>query len=146
MTYSITSLGSISFIKDNGTIMFLPPENNGTAEWREYADWLAEGNTPEPAPTPPPAPDYLSFWDTLITSTVYSAIREQSMVSLPMNTLATEFIALIGDAKMGRPNEIAIQSSMIAILTTGTFTEEHISELQNALIVGNLNTIYNLEI
>lgn len=127
--------------------MTLPAENNGTPEWREYQDWLDAGNTPNPAPPAlHPAPDYLSFWDTLITSTVYSAIREQSMVSLPMNTLATEFIALIGDAKMGRPNEIAIQSSMIAILTTGTFTEEHISELQNALIVGNLNTIYNLEI
>jgi hypothetical protein len=40
-----------------------------------------------------------------------------------MNTLATEFIALIGDAKAGRANEAAIQASMAAILTTGTFTE-----------------------
>lgn len=146
MTYFITSLGSISFIEDNGNITFLPPENNGTSEWKKYQDWLNDGNIPEPAPISLPVADYITFWDTLISSNVYSAIREQSMVSLPMNTLATEFIALIGDAKMGRPNEVAIQSSMIAILTTGTFTEEHISELQNALIVGNLNTIYNLEI
>jgi hypothetical protein len=34
------------------------------------------------------------------------------MASLPMNTLATEFIALLGDAKAGRPNEAAIQASM----------------------------------
>lgn len=142
MTYQLTTQDDVIFRLDDEAWIPVDPDNR---DYREYLDWLAAGNTPEPAPSPPPAaPDYLSFWDTLITSTVYSAIREQSMVSLPMNTLATEFIALIGEAKMGRPNEIAIQSSMIAILTTGTFTEEHIAELQNALVVGNLNTIYNL--
>jgi hypothetical protein len=55
-----------------------------------------------------PGPDYLAFWDALMTSSVYGAIREQSFVSLPMNTLATEFIALIGDAKAGRANEAEI--------------------------------------
>jgi hypothetical protein len=80
-----------------------------------------------------------------MTSSVYSAIREQSFVSLPMNTLATEFIALIGDAKAGRPNEAAIQASMSAILATGTFTEEHLTELQGALEAGHLESIYNVE-
>jgi hypothetical protein len=98
-----------------------------------------------PAPEPPPsAPDYLAFWDALMVSTVYGSIREQSFVSLPMNTLATEFIALIGDAKAGRANEAAIQGSMSAILGTGTFTEAHISELGAALAAGNLDGIYTL--
>jgi hypothetical protein len=91
-----------------------------------------------------PSPDYLAFWDALMTSSVYGAIREQSFDSLPMNTLATEFIALIGDAKAGRPNEAAIQSSMAAILATGTFTEEHLAELQGALAAGKLDGIYTL--
>jgi hypothetical protein len=88
--------------------------------------------------------DYLAFWDALMASTVYAAIREQSFVSLPMNTLATEFIALIGDAKAGRPSEAAIQASMAAILSTGTFTEGHLAELQAALTAGGLQDIYTL--
>jgi hypothetical protein len=88
--------------------------------------------------------NYLAFWDALLASTVYSAIRTQSMASLPMNTLATEFIALLGDAKAGRPNEAAIQASMEALLTTGTFTQDHLTELGEALEDGNLDGIYTL--
>jgi hypothetical protein len=88
--------------------------------------------------------DYLAFWDALMTSSVYASIREQSMTSLPMNTLATEFIALIGDAKAGRANEAAIQQSMNAILFYGTFTEEQLAELQAALVAGHLEGIYTL--
>jgi hypothetical protein len=90
------------------------------------------------------AADYLAFWDALMTSSVYGSIREQSFVSLPMNTLATEFIALIGDAKAGRANEAAIQASMSAILGTGTFTEGDLAELQGALETGKLDSIYIL--
>jgi hypothetical protein len=115
------------------------------AAWPEYQDWLAEGNTPLPAPEPPaPGPDYLAFWDALMVSTVYASIREQSFVSLPMNTLATEFIALIGDAKAGRANEAAIQASMDAILATGTFGDNDLIELQGVLEAGNLDGIYTL--
>jgi len=113
--------------------------------WAAYLDWLEEGNTPLPAPEPPPpGPDYLAFWDALMVSSVYASIRKQSFVSLPMNTLATEFIALIGDAKAGRANEAAIQQSMDAILATGTFTEEQLVELGAALAAGNLDGIYSL--
>jgi hypothetical protein len=96
-----------------------------------------------PAP-PPPAPNYIAFWDALTTSTIYAAIREQSFTSLPMNTLATELIALLGDAKAGRANEAAIQASMAAILTTGTFTAAQLTELQTALVAGHLESIYAL--
>jgi hypothetical protein len=96
-----------------------------------------------PAP-PPPSPDYIAFWDALTTSTIYAAIRTQSMANLPMNTLATELIALLGDAKAGRANEAAIQQSMAAILTTGTFTAAQLTELQTALVAGHLEDIYTL--
>ena len=88
--------------------------------------------------------NYRLFWDTLVTSTVYGAIRTQSMASLPMNTLATEFIALLGDAKAGRPNETALQSSINAILATGTFTPDHLEDLAEALEVGKLDGIYTV--
>jgi len=90
------------------------------------------------------AADYLAFWNALMVSSVYASIREQSFVNLPMNTLATELIALIGDAKAGRANEAAIQQSMDAILTTGTFTEVQLVELQGALEAGHLDGIYTL--
>ena len=139
--YQLTSGDTILRLSDNAYI----PQAPGNRDYREYLDWLAEGNTPLPAPDPPaPGPDYLAFWDALMVSTVYASIREQSFISLPMNTLATEFIALIGDAKAGRANEAAIQQSMAAILTTGTFIEEQLTELGAALAAGNLDGIYTL--
>jgi len=80
----------------------------------------------------------------LIASSVYASIRAQSMASLPMNTLATEFIALVGDAKAGRANVAAIQASISAILNTGTFAEDDIEEFQAALAAGHLSDTFAL--
>ena len=100
---------------------------------------------PEPEPlSPEPTPSYTAFWDALLASTVYGSIRTQSMASLPMNTLATEFIALLGDAKAGRPNEAAIQASMSAVFATGTFTTADAEEFTDALAAGLLDDIYTL--
>ena len=140
--YQLTSGEAILRLSDQA---FVPPDP-GNRDYREYLDWLDAGNTPEPAPPPPPpAPDYVAFWDALMASSLYASIREQSFTSLPMNTLATELIALLGDAKAGRPNEAAIQQGIGAILTTGTFTETQLGELQAALVAGYLDTIYTLE-
>ena len=139
--YQLTSGDTIIRLSDNAFI----PQAPGNCDYREYLDWIKAGNTPKPAPAPPaPRPDYIAFWDALAASTIYAAIRTQSMASLPMNTLATELIALLGDAKAGRANEAAIQASMAAILTTGTFTEAQLQELQAALVAGNLDDIYSL--
>ena len=139
--YQLTTGTSIIRLSDGATI----PNDPGNRDYREYLDWLAAGNTPEPAPAPPPPPpSYTAFWDALIASSVYASIRTQSMASLPMNTLATEFIALIGDAKAGRPNEAAIQASMSAVFATGTFTEDDAEEFTAALAAGRLDDIYAL--
>ena len=105
---------------------------------------LAEVSNSGPPIYIPPTPKYIAFWDALLASTIYAAIREQSMASLPINTLATELIALLGDAKAGRANEAAIQASMTAILSTGTFTEAQLTELGAALTAGHLDGIYAL--
>jgi hypothetical protein len=139
--YQLTTSTSIVRLSDGATI----PNDPSNRDYREYLDWLEAGNTPEPAPAPPPPPpSYTAFWDALIASTVYGSIRSQSMTSLPMNTLATEFIALIGDAKAGRPNEAAIQASMSAVFATGTFTEDDAEEFTAALAAGRLDEIYSL--
>jgi hypothetical protein len=144
MTYFIAQNGSVGKPLPDGGTMFMSPEAEGTAEWAAYQAWLDEGNIAEPLPEPPPAPDYTAFWEGLMASSLYAAIREQSMVSLPMNTLGTEFIALLGDAKAGRPYEEAIQASMLAILSTGTFTAEQLAELQTVLEASHLDGIYVL--
>jgi len=141
MTYQLTTSTSIIRLSDGAFI----PNNPSNRDYSEYLDWLEAGNTPEPAPAPPaPPPSYTAFWDALIASTVYGSIRTQSMASLPMNTLATEFIALLGDAKAGRANEAAIQASMSAVFATGTFTEAAAAEFTAALAVGLLDNIYSL--
>jgi hypothetical protein len=115
-----------------------------TALWTpEVIAAYKAGQPLDPVP-PEPVPDYYAFWEGLMISTLYTAIREQSMVSLPMNTLGTEFIALLGDAKAGRPYEAAIQASMLAILSTGTFTSEQLAELAAVLAAANLDQIYVL--
>jgi hypothetical protein len=133
----------------------LPDAPVNAAEWAQYRlelrnvvnqqgfPWNVEWPS-EPPESGPDLPNYKLFWDALMVSTIYTSIREQSFVSLPMNTLATEFIALIGDAKAGRANETAIQASMAAILTTGTFGDDDLIELQAALAAGNLDGIYTL--
>jgi hypothetical protein len=142
MTYQLTTGTSIIRLSDGATI----PNDPGNRDYREYLDWLEAGNTPEPAPAPPPPPpSYTAFWDALIASSVYASIRTQSMASLPMNTLATEFIALLGDAKAGRANEAAIQASMSAVFATGTFTEADAEEFTAALAAGLLDDIYSLD-
>jgi len=139
--YQLTTGTSIIRLSDGA---FIPPDP-GNRDYREYLDWLEAGNTPEPAPAPPPPPpSYTAFWDALIASSVYASIRSQSMASLPMNTLATEFIALIGDAKAGRANETAIQASMSAVFATGAFTEDDAEEFTAALAAGRLDDIYAL--
>jgi hypothetical protein len=140
--YQLTTSTSIIRLSDGATI----PDDPGNRDYREYLEYLEAGNTPEPAPAPPePQPSYTAFWDALISSSVYASIRTQSMASLPMNTLATEFIALLGDAKSGRANEAAIQASMSAVFATGTFTEADAEEFTAALAAGLLDDIYSLD-
>jgi hypothetical protein len=125
-----------------GTVVVVVADDVAVAPGWTYANGTF--TPPPPEPPLPPNPSYTAFWDALLASTVYGSIRTQSMASLPMNTLATEFIALLGDAKAGRANEAAIQASMSAVFATGTFTEADAEEFTAALAAGYLDDTYTL--
>ena len=154
MNYAIISSTGlvVNTIEWDGATSWEPPAGHtaiATAEagigWTYVNDTFTPPPEPPPGPPLPPIPDYVTFWDALLASTVYGSIRTQSMASLPMNTLATEFIALLGDAKAGRPNEAAIQASMSAVFSTGTFTTADAAEFTAALAAGLLSDTYSLD-
>lgn len=140
--YQLTSGDTILRLSDNASI----PPDPGNRDYREYLDWLAAGNTPEPAPPPPPpAPDYLAFWDALLVSNVYQTIRAQALTTPAVLVAVTECIAAIQDAKAGRPNVPAIQMCLFNLLGAVTFTESDIDELRLLFVAGNLQDIYTLD-
>ena len=153
MNYAIISSTGlvVNTIEWDGATFWRPPTGHTAVATDEsgigwtYADGVFTAPpAPPPGPPNPPQPSYTAFWDALIASSVYGSIRTQSMASLPMNTLATEFIALLGDAKAGRPNEAAIQASMSAVFATGTFTETDAEKFTAALAAGYLDDTYTL--
>lgn len=88
--------------------------------------------------------DYVGFWIGLISSEYYAKVRISASSSLPVNVVATEFIALIGDAKNGLRIEPLIQSSFDELLTLVPANEGDQVFLDNLLIQTGLYSEYTL--
>lgn len=117
-----------------------------TAIWTPEVIAAYQAQNPiEPGP-PTPQPNYIAFWDALLISSVYQSIRAQALTTPAVLVACTEFIAAIGDAKMGRPNVPAIQACINYLLAAGTFTEGELEELASLLAAGNLQDIYALNV
>lgn len=86
--------------------------------------------------------DYFLFWDGLLVSNVYQSIRSQAITTPSVLVACTEFVAAISDAKAGRPNENAIQACINNLMAAATFTADEISQLNQLLWLGNLDSIY----
>jgi len=52
MSYKLQSNGYVVRLEDGAWI----PPDAGNADWRAFQEWLGEGNTPQAADPPPPAP------------------------------------------------------------------------------------------
>ena len=88
---------------------------------------------------------YQRFWDDLITTSAYTKIKTAAGQSLLANTLATEFIALMSDAKNGHANITKIQEVLLEIVENITFTTEELAEIQTAFTQSGMSAIYTLE-
>jgi hypothetical protein len=87
---------------------------------------------------------YKVFWNELMTSGAYATLKQAASTNLTINTLCTEFIALIADAKFGEPNVPAIQTSLTQIISSVEFSIEDLAEIQALFNATGLNQIYTL--
>ena len=141
MTYQLTAGSTILRLSDNA---FIPPDPDNS-DYQAYLLWLNAGNTPEPTPEPEPQPDYPGFYDSLLISGAYQKIRQQALTSLPLTLAAVEFIAAMGDAKLGRPNVPALQACLGNIYITATDLEaSDWAEVAALLVDCNLAETYQL--
>jgi hypothetical protein len=103
--------------------------------------------------------NYQEFWDNLIegglvgnwetqekTGTSYKTIKEYSKQSLEINTIVTEFVTLISDAKRGYANVTAIQNSIYEILNNIPLSQNELKELKDLFDYSGMSAIYKLEI
>jgi hypothetical protein len=88
---------------------------------------------------------YQQFWNKLLDTNAYTTIKTASSQSLQANTLATEFIALMSDAKRGQANVAKIQQVLTEIVSSIAFTTEELAEIQTAFTQSGMFSIYTLE-
>lgn len=87
---------------------------------------------------------YNDFWTDLLDTNVYTRMKTAASSSLAANTLLTEFIALLDDAKRGSPNVTKIQESITTILASIAFTADELAELQTLFDFNGMSALYTL--
>lgn len=93
---------------------------------------------------------YIKFWEGLLETDVYARMKTEASSSLPANTLLTEFISLLNDAKSyqlynyDKINESRIQASISAIVSGLSLTSTEITELQTLFNSTGMGAVYTL--
>jgi len=88
--------------------------------------------------------DYDRFWANLLETDVYTTMKTAASTALAANTLLTEFIALLDDAKRGFANTTKMQASITGILAGITFSTDDRAELQTLFDSTGMSAVYTL--
>lgn len=88
--------------------------------------------------------NYQMFWDRLLDTGAYNTIKLVATQSLEANTIATEFIALISDAKAGHPNVNKIQQVLLEVVGGIPFSEAELAEIQQIFTESGMFAVYSL--
>ena len=90
--------------------------------------------------------EYDKFWTDLLDTDVYTTMKTAASSALAANTLLTEFIALLDDAKRGNvfANTTKIQASITGILAGITFSTDELAELQTLFDSTGMSAVYTL--
>jgi hypothetical protein len=137
MAYQLTTGTSVVRLADSAVI----PNDERNSDYAAYLQWVADGNTPEPATTPEPpapAPNYRLLYNSILGSSVYQAIRAAATGSLPLALACVEFITEMGDAKAGNPNIPALQACISNILGLVSLDGEQTDALRGYIEAAHL--------
>ena len=72
MSYQLTD-GGVIRLSDGAVV----PDNPTLADWQEYQDWVAAGNTAADAPAPPAVPNWIGFNGTFLYDPNLTTIAQQ---------------------------------------------------------------------
>lgn len=120
------------------------PPLPGTSFYTHSYEWNNETRSYDAFELPFKTVDYQRFWEDLISTSAYSTIKESASQSLKVNTITTEFIALLTDAKNGRAKVDNIQGSLNEIVANVSFTEQEFAEIQKVFVDSGMFTTYTL--
>jgi hypothetical protein len=92
-----------------------------------------------------PGAPYRQFYDGLITTAAYQAIKDQTATSSQLLTANLELVANLSDAKLGFANVAALQQSLADVAVAATnLTAAHWAEIGGLLAANGLADTYQL--
>ena len=126
--YKLTNTTSIIRLSDNAFI----PADHANTDYQAYLVWLAEGNTPEPADPPPPAPpkqltslEFLDLFTDAEQVAVVSATMTSPVVKLWYDKMLAAMNITLSDPRT--------EDGLDALVATGLLTAERKAEIVEAM-------------
>lgn len=125
-----------------------PPQEYWTHSYNWYRptmEFLVEERTLEDRQR---SISYGRFWRDFSETTAYDKIREQSMISLPINAVATELISLFSEVirDFESLNVNRIQNCLDFIFSNVEFTPEELQEIQEIFVGTGMNYQYTINL
>lgn len=93
---------------------------------------------------PPPVPDYVAFYEALLTSSVYQAVLSQPATAELARAMVV-FVSAIQDCMAGRENQSALQGAIWLLLSQLTLEPAHAAELAALMKQHHLAGVYVLQ-